>query len=106
MFALSRAMYLFEVNLNPKTNTSTPDVSLYHLEYNLTASSLYCSSTGLTKREIPMQCYSSTEMYTDNCTENQVYNDCTSGRQNSVSEVLSEDVRLSIYFRFQVLNTL
>ena len=69
MFALSRAMYLFEVNLNPKTNTSTPDVSRCHLEYKLTACGLYCSSTGLTEREIPMQCYSTTEMYTDNCTE-------------------------------------
>ena len=27
-------------------------------------------------------------------------------RQNSISEVLPEDVKLGIYFRFKVLNTL
>ena len=39
------------------------------------------------------------EMYTNKCTESQVYNDC-SYRRNSVSEVLSEDGRLSIYYYF------
>ena len=30
MFALSRAIYLFEANLNPVANTSIPDVAQYH----------------------------------------------------------------------------
>ena len=64
-----------------------------------------CWSTGLTEREIPMQYYAITEMYTDKCMESQICNDCTYSR-NSVSEVLSEDVMLSIYFHFKVLNTL
>ena len=46
----------------------------------------------------------STDMYTGKCTESQVYNVCTY-RQNSVSEVLSEDVRLSIYFHFKIFWT-
>ena len=41
-------------------------------------------------------------MYADNCTESQVCNDCNY-RWNSVSEVLTEEVRLSIYFCFKVL---
>ena len=83
----------------------TPDVAQYHLEQNLTASCLHCRSTHLTETEIPVQCYTSMEIYADKCTESQVCNDCTY-RQNSLSEVLSEDVRLSIYFCFKVLNTL
>ena len=98
-------MYLFEANLDLLANTSTPDIAQYYLEQNLTASCLHSWSTGLTKREIPMQYYTSTEMYADKCTESQVWNDCTY-RRNSVSEVLSEYVRLSIYFRFKILNTL
>ena len=105
MFALSRTMYLFEVNLNLLANTSTHDVAQYHLEQNFTASCLRSWSTGLIEREIPMQYHISTEMYVDKCTENQVCNDCTY-RRNSVSEVLSEDARLSIYFSFKVLNAL
>ena len=100
----SRTMYLFEANLNLLANTSTPDVVQYHLPKKLTASWLRCWSTRLSEREIPMQYHTSTEMYANKCTESQVCKDCTY-RQNSVSKVLS-DVRLSIYFRFKVLNTL
>ena len=89
MFKLSQTMYLFKGNLNLLANTSTPDIAQYHLEQNLTASCLLCWSTGLTEREIPMQYYTSTEMYANKCMESQVYNDCTY-RQNSLSEVLSE----------------
>ena len=32
MFALSRKMYMFKVNLNLLANTSTPDIVQYHLE--------------------------------------------------------------------------
>ena len=52
-----------------------------------------------------MQYYASTEMYADQHKDSQVCNDCTY-RRNSVSEVLFEDVRLSIYFRFKVSNTM
>ena len=45
------------------------------------------------------------EMYTQKCMESQVCNYCTD-RLNSVSQVLSEDVRLNIYFCVEVLNTL
>ena len=83
--------------MNLLANTLTPDIAQYHLEQNLTASCLCCWSSGLTKREIPTQYYTSTEMYADKCMESQVCNDCTY-RWNSVSEVLSGDVRLSIYF--------
>ena len=51
--------------------------------------------------EIPMQYYTSTEMYSDKCMENQVCNNCTY-RQNSISDVLSEDV---IYFVFACKKT-
>ena len=85
--------------------TSTPDIAQYHLEQNLTVSCLCCWSTDLTEREIPMQYYAIMEMYADKCMESQVCNDFTY-KQNSVSEVLSENVMLSIYFRLKVLNTL
>ena len=52
-----------------------------------------------------MQYDTITEMYVDKRTESQVCNECTYW-QNSVSDVLSDDVRLSIYFRFKILNTL
>ena len=96
-------LYLFEANLDLLANTSTPDVSQYHIEQNLSASCLRCWSTGLTKREIPMQYLASTEMYTNKCIESQVCNDCTY-RWNSISEV-SLDFRLSLYFPFKVLST-
>ena len=51
-----------------------------------------------------MQYYTSADMYVDKCMESQVCNDCI--QWNSLSEVLSEDVGLSIYFHFKVLNTL
>ena len=51
-----------------------------------------------------MQYYTSAEMFAKKCTEIQVCNDCTN-RQNGISEILSEEVRLSLYFRFKVLNT-
>ena len=98
-------MYLFEANLNLLADTSTPDLERYHLGYSLTANCLRCWSTGLTEREIPMQYYTTMEMYTDKCMENQVCNYCTH-RWNNVSEVLSGDSRLTIYFRFKVLHTL
>ena len=69
-----------------------------------TASCLHCWFTGLNEKVILMQYYTSMEMYANKCTENQVCNDCTY-RQNRVFEVLSEDVRLSKYFHFKVLNT-
>ena len=105
MYALLRTMYLFEANLKLLPNTSTPDVAQYHLEQNLTVSCLHCWSTGLTEREIPMQYYAIMEMYADKCTQSQVCSDCTY-RQNSISEVLSENVMLSIYLYFKVLSTL
>ena len=52
-----------------------------------------------------MQYYTSKDMYANKYMESQVSNDYTY-RWNSVSEVLSEGIRLSIYFRFKVLNTL
>ena len=97
-------MYLFEANLNLLATTSTTDIAQYQLGQNLTASCLHCWSTNLTKREISIQYYTSTEIYADKFTGIQVCNDCIY-RQNNVSQVLSEDVRLSIYFRFKVLNT-
>ena len=105
MLTLSQTMYLFEANLNLLADTSTPDLERYHLGYSLTANCLRCWSTGLTEREIPMQYYTTMEMYTDKCMENQVCNYCTH-RWNNVSEVLSGDSRLTIYFRFKVLHTL
>ena len=104
-FTLSLTMYLFETQLNILGNTLTPDIAQYHLQWNLTASCLFCWSTGLCEREIPMQYYTSVEMYADNCAKSQVCNDCTY-RWSSISEVLSKDVRLSIYFHFNALNTL
>ena len=52
-----------------------------------------------------MQYYAITKVYADKCMKGQVCNDCTY-KWNSVSEILSEDVMLRIYFRFKVLNTL
>ena len=52
-----------------------------------------------------MQYYTSMEMYADNCADSQVHNGYTY-RWNNVSEILSEDVWLTIYFRFKVLNIL
>ena len=52
-----------------------------------------------------MQYYTSMEMYADNCTDSQVHSGYTY-RWNNVSEILSEDVWLTIYFRFKVLNIL
>ena len=70
MFTLSRTMYLFEANMNPLANTLTPEVAQYHLV------ELHClTSTGLTEREIPMQCHKRMEMYGDKCTKSQVCND-------------------------------
>ena len=105
MFALSRTMCLFEAKLNLLANTSTPDVVQYHLGQNLTTSCLCCQSTGLTEREIPIQILYKYRDLREKFMESQVCNDCTY-RWNSVSEVLSEDARLRIYFRFKVLNTL
>ena len=90
MFALSRTMYLFKANLNLLANTSNPDIAQCHLEKNLTATCLFCWSTSLTEREIPMQYYANMEINADKCTESQVCNDCMY-RRNSVSEVISED---------------
>ena len=97
MFALSQTLQLFKVNLHLLCNTLSPDNAQDHLEQNPTASCPHCWSTGFTKREIPIQCYTNMEMYTNKC------NECT--YSHSVSEVLSEDVRLSIYFHFKALNT-
>ena len=105
MFTLSQTMYLVKANLSLLANTLTLVVAQYHLEQNLTASCLFCWTTGLTKREIPTQYYASTKLYTNKCTESQVCNDYTY-RWSSVSEVLTGDFRLSIYFHFRVLNTL
>ena len=105
MFALSRSLCLLNAHLNLMANTSTLDVAQYHLEQTLTASCLHCWSTGVNELETLMQYYTSMEMYASKCTENKVYSDCTY-RQNRVFEVLSDDVRLSRYFRFKVLNTL
>ena len=104
MLAISRTLYLLNANLNLVANTSILDVAQYHLEQTLTASCLHCWFTGLNEKVILMQYYTSMEMYANKCTENQVCNDCTY-RQNRVFEVLSEDVRLSKYFHFKVLNT-
>ena len=64
-FAVSQTMYLFEANLNLLANTSTPDVAQYHLKQNLTASCLRCWSIVFTERKLPMQYYTSTEMYAE-----------------------------------------
>ena len=45
------------------------------------------------------------QIYADKCTESQFYYDCTY-RQNSISEDLSEDVKLSIYLHFKMLNNM
>ena len=94
---LSQTIYLFETNLDLLANTWTLDTAQDHLEQNLTvtASCLHCWFTGLTKREIPIQYYTSMKTYTHKCMMSQVCNDCTY-RQNTVSQVLSEDVRLNI----------
>ena len=103
LFMFTQTIYLFETNLNLWANTSTPDVAQYHLQYNLTASCLCCLSTGLTERNNHAILY----RYGDVCQqlhqESSLY--CTY-RWNSVSEVLSDDVRLSICFHFKVLNIL
>ena len=52
-----------------------------------------------------MQYYISTEIYADKYMESQVCNDYNY-RQNSISEVLSEDVRLTYTFVFKIMNTL
>ena len=93
----SHKQYLFKGNLNLLANKSTPNIAKFHIEQNLTASCLRCWSTGFTKREIPMQQDTITEMYAKKCTDSQVYNDCTY-RQNSISDIISDEVRLSIYF--------
>ena len=100
MFALSQGIYLFEANLNLLANTSTPDVVQVQLKSKTSLPAAFVIGP-----EIPMQYYTSTEMYSDKCMENQVCNNCTY-RQNSISDVLSEDVKLSIYFSFKILNTL
>ena len=45
------------------------------------------------------------EVYADKYTENQVCNDCTY-MQNSISDILPDDVRSNISFHFKILNTL
>ena len=64
-----------KANLNFLAKTSTPDVAQYLLEWNLIVSCLRCWSTGLTQRELSMQCFTSMEMYAIKCTESQVCND-------------------------------
>ena len=64
MFTFSQIIELFKDNLNLLANTSMPDVAQYHFEQNLIVSCLCCWFTGLTNREIPMQFYTSAEMYT------------------------------------------
>ena len=105
MFTFSQTLYLLNANLNLVANTSILDVAQYHLQHTLTANCLHCWSTGLNEKAILMKYFISMEMYANKCTEKQVCNDCTY-KQNRVFEVLSEDIRLSIYFRFKVLNTL
>ena len=51
-------------NLICLANIPFPDLIIYQLEYNLTASCFRCWSTGLTKRKLPMLCTSSVEVYT------------------------------------------
>ena len=103
MFAISQTMYLFEANLNLLTNASTA-VAEHHFEQNLTA-------VVVGPLVLPREKYPCSNIQLQRCTltnaqcmESQVYNDCTY-RQNSISEVLTDDVRLSKYFRFKV-NTL
>ena len=50
---------------------------------------------------LPMQHYTGMETYTKKSTDSQVCNNWTY-RWNSVSEALSDDVSLSIYFHFKV----
>ena len=80
MFTLSQTIDLFEANLKLLANTSTPDVAQYHLEQNLTASCLRCWSTGLMEREISMQYYAITKMYTNKCSDSQACNIALTGR--------------------------
>ena len=67
-------MYLFKTNLNLLANTSTTDAAQYDLGQNLTANYPYCWSTDLTDRGIPMQQYTSTEMYANKFMESQTWN--------------------------------
>ena len=50
-------------NLIFAANTPTPDLKIYHLGWNLTASCLCCWSSDLTKRKLPMQCTVRMEVY-------------------------------------------
>ena len=47
---------LFIANLICLANIPTPDLIIYHLEYNLSASCFHCWSTDLTERKLPLQC--------------------------------------------------
>ena len=64
MFALSRAMYLFDANLNLVANTST--TVLRSTTYSRTSLPADCWSSDLTEREIPMQYYTSRRCTTTN----------------------------------------
>ena len=54
---------LFIANLICLANIPTPDLIIYHLEYNVTASCFCHWSTGLTERKLPMKCTLNVELY-------------------------------------------
>ena len=54
---------LFITNLIYLANIPTPDLIIYHLEYNITASCFCHWSTGLPERKLPMQCTLNVELY-------------------------------------------
>ena len=56
---------LFIANLIYLADLPTPELIIYHLEQNLTASCFLCWSTALTKRKLPVQCTISMEVCTE-----------------------------------------
>ena len=52
-------------NLICLANTPTPDLKIYHLDYNLTASYFRRWSTGLTKWKLPMRCTINKNVYAE-----------------------------------------
>ena len=55
IYVIYSSTNLFIANLICLANTPTPDLIIYHLQQNLTASCFHCWSTALTKRKLPMQ---------------------------------------------------
>ena len=64
---------LFIVNIICLANRPTPDLIIYHLVQNLTASCFHHWSIGLTQRKLSMQCTMSMDVYAEEAWKPSLY---------------------------------